>query len=124
MVRLELTSERKTAHAFHKIPLTLALYSWSIGSIVAAWLTFGTREINSDWSWRLPSLLQMTPSVIQLCTIWFLPESPRWLISKDRDAEALEALKKYHGNGEETELVKLEYREIRTAINLEKCGLP
>ncbi|KAM0335308.1 hypothetical protein ACHAQA_000353 [Verticillium albo-atrum] len=95
---------------------------WGLGSICAAWITFGTRNINSDWSWRLPSLFQMIPSVAQLCAIWFLPESPRWLISRDRDSEALEALKKYHGEGEETELVKLEYEEIRTAIHLEKVN--
>lgn len=97
--------------------------SWSLGSIAAAWITFGTREINSDWSWRLPSLFQMIPSIVQLSAIWFLPESPRWLIARERDDEALAALKKYHGNGEETELVRLEYEEIRTAIHLEqsKC---
>ncbi|CAJ0543771.1 Ff.00g039180.m01.CDS01 [Fusarium sp. VM40] len=95
---------------------------WSVGSIAAAWITFGTRNIDSNWSWRLPSFFQMAPSVVQLAAIWFLPESPRWLISKDRDSEALDALKRYHGNGEETELVKLEYREIRAAIDLEKSS--
>lgn len=81
---------------------------------------FGTRTIPSTWSWRIPSLLQMAPSVVQLSAVWFLPESPRWLISKDRDHDALEALKRYHGEGEETELVRLEYEEIRTAIDNEK----
>ncbi|KAL4881057.1 general substrate transporter [Aspergillus karnatakaensis] len=95
---------------------------WTLGSIIAAWVTFGTREIESTWSWRLPSLFQMIPSIIQLSTIWFLPESPRWLISKDRGEEALDALRKYHGEGEETELVKLEYQEIRTAIFLEQTS--
>ncbi|KAH6662929.1 general substrate transporter [Plectosphaerella plurivora] len=95
---------------------------WGLGSICAAWITFGTRNINSDWSWRLPSLFQMIPSVAQLAAIWFLPESPRWLVSNDRDSEALEALIKYHGEGEETELVKLEYEEIRTAIHMEKVN--
>ena len=69
----------------------------------------------------LPSLLQLLPSLIQLSTIWFLPESPRWLISNDRHEEAMAALKRYHGEGEETELVKLEFEEIRAAIDHEKC---
>jgi hypothetical protein len=62
----------------------------------------------------------MIPSVIQLSTVWFLPESPRWLVSKDLYDDALDVLKRYHGDGEETELVKLEYQEIRTAILQEK----
>ncbi|CRK40748.1 hypothetical protein BN1708_008331 [Verticillium longisporum] len=93
---------------------------WFVGSIAAAWITYGTRNIQSTWSWRLPSLLQMAPSIIQLSTIWFLPESPRWLISNDCGEEAMEALKQYHGEGGETELVRLEFEEIRAAIDHEK----
>ncbi|KAK9432183.1 general substrate transporter [Lipomyces doorenjongii] len=93
---------------------------WFIGSIIAAWVTFGTRRIESTWSWRIPSLLQMGPSVFQLATIWFLPESPRWLVSNDRPDDALEALKRYHGDGKETDLVKLEFCEIQQVIKLEK----
>lgn len=65
----------------------------------------------------------MAPSVIQLSAVWFLPESPRWLISNDRDDEALAALKQYHGDGQETELVRLEYEEIRSAIDNEKSKI-
>ncbi|KAK9418242.1 putative Hexose transporter protein [Seiridium unicorne] len=95
---------------------------WFLGSIIAAWVTYGTRTIPSTWSWRIPSLLQMLPSIAQLCAVWFIPESPRWLISHDRDEEALAALKRYHGEGEETELVRLEYEEIRSAIDTEKLS--
>jgi hypothetical protein len=62
----------------------------------------------------------MIPSLVQLSAIWFLPESPRWLIANDRGQEALAALARYHGEGEETELVRLEYVEIRAAIEHEK----
>ncbi|ORY67792.1 lactose permease [Pseudomassariella vexata] len=93
---------------------------WFLGSIAAAWITYGTRTIPSTWSWRIPSLLQMLPSIIQLSTIWFLPESPRWLINHDRGDEAMAALTRYHGEGQETELVRLEFEEIKTAIDNEK----
>lgn len=64
----------------------------------------------------------MAPSLVQLSTIWFLPESPRWLIANDRGAEAMAALTKYHGDGEETEMVRLEYAEICAAIEHEKAS--
>lgn len=44
-------------------------------------------------------------------------------MSKDRDDEALAALKRYHGDGNETDLVRLEYEEIRAAIDNEKREL-
>jgi MFS family permease len=51
----------------------------------------------------------------------FLPESPRWLIYKDRAEEALAILVKYHGNGNpEDELVQAEYFEIVETLRLEK----
>ncbi|KAF9004318.1 hypothetical protein BDQ17DRAFT_1424758 [Cyathus striatus] len=54
-----------------------------IGSIVAAGVTLGTFSMTSNWGWRIPSLLQITPSVLQITFVYFLPESPRWLVSRD-----------------------------------------
>lgn len=51
--------------------------SWFIGAIVAAGVTFGTFNMKSTWGWRIPSSLQIVPSLLQVCFIWFLPESPR-----------------------------------------------
>ena len=64
----------------HRAPIT-SLYNttWYLGSIVAAWATFGTFSITTSWSWRIPSVLQGLPSAIQFCFIFFIPESPRWL---------------------------------------------
>ncbi len=69
--------------------------------LLPQWTTFGTfRIVGSSWAWRIPSILQALPSVLQCTLIWFAPESPRWLISKGRDQEAKEVLGKYHGNGD------------------------
>ena len=55
--------------------------------------------MNSTWAWRLPSLLQGLPSILQLVLILFAPESPRWLLSKGREDEAMNVLAYYHADG-------------------------
>lgn len=77
--------------------------------------------IQNDWSWRLPSLLQSICSVIILGMMWWIPESPRWLLNKDQDEKALQILSYYHAeNNPQDEFVHLEFTEIRTAIALDK----
>lgn len=50
-----------------------------------------------------------------------VPESPRWMISKDRHEEALKTLAKWHANGNENNpTVQFEYREIRETLRMEK----
>ncbi|KAF9050548.1 general substrate transporter [Panaeolus papilionaceus] len=94
---------------------------WYLGSIIAAWATFGTFRIPSNWAWRIPSALQGLPSLLQIMLIWIVPESPRWLVSKGRDAEALKVLAYYHANGDHRHpLVNYEFDEIKTAIDFDR----
>lgn len=92
-----------------------------LGSIVAAGITLGTFAMPTNWGWRIPSLLQLLPSVLQLSFIYFLPESPRWLIARGRKEEAFAILAKYHAEGDtESEFVKAEYVQIETTLEIEK----
>ena len=110
------------AHPQHRaIFTTIYNTTWYIGSIVAAWLTFGTNNIPSNWSWRAPTLVMAFPSILQLIFIWTVPESPRWLISKGKLEKAHQVLAKCHANGDmHDELVVLEVQEIRDTIKMEQ----
>ncbi|KXJ85541.1 general substrate transporter [Microdochium bolleyi] len=113
----------EVAHPRHRGKIT-TIYNtlWYLGAIIAAWATFGTLEnLTGDMQWRLPTALQCLMPGIQLLFLWFLPESPRWLISKGELDKALVVLTKYHGNGDEhNEFVRWEFAEIRDTLRLEK----
>ncbi|KAH8697109.1 general substrate transporter [Talaromyces proteolyticus] len=94
------------------------MLSW--GFLVAQWLGYGCFKVNSDFQWRFPLAFQVVPGTIIACGIWFLQESPRWLIEKDRHEDARAVLTKLHGNGSNDEFLELEYCEIRDAIVAEK----
>ncbi|KAI0542793.1 guanine deaminase [Xylaria digitata] len=103
-------------------PVLTSLFnvSYFIGQLLAAGITFGTNNIMSNYAWRIPSWLQMVPSLVQISFIFFIPESPRWLITKERHEEAYDILAKYHAEGNrESEFVKAEFAQLQTTISIE-----
>jgi hypothetical protein len=53
--------------------------------------------------------------------MYFLPESPRWLVARDRQEDALRVLAKLHARGDRNDLyVQAELAEIVAKIAFEK----
>ncbi|CVK94065.1 related to hexose transporter protein [Fusarium mangiferae] len=99
------------------IIITELAYPTQRGKVTALYNTFFNP---TTWSWRIPSLLQGALPIIQLLGLYFLPESPRWLVSKGRKEEARKVLAEFHAGGDlESPLVEFEMQEIELALTQE-----
>ena len=92
---------------------------WGVGTLIASGVCYGTQAIDSTYAWRIPSLLQAAPSIFVFVLLLAIPESPRWLISRDRHDEAQEILTIV--NGSSRDAVQVQYREIVDTIAFEKA---
>jgi len=75
----------------------------------------GDEAWNVEWGWRYMLASGMLPAVLFLVLLFFVPESPRWLIARGRKEEALDILKKVNGE----EVAPVVYNEIVDALRHE-----
>lgn len=77
--------------------------------------------MDSTWAWRLPSAMQGFFSILCILILPFIPESPRWLIHRDRHEEALESIALAHSNGDQEDpIVLAQYKEIVDTLKFER----
>lgn len=93
---------------------------WWVGNILAGWTTYGSDlHLANSWAWRVPTLVQCFMPAIAMVAMFFFPESPRWLISRDRREEAAKIFAKYHADGDiHAPIVNLQVTEIVEQMNL------
>ncbi|KAH7928126.1 hypothetical protein BV22DRAFT_1031122 [Leucogyrophana mollusca] len=66
----------------------------TVGSMLCFWVNYGS-SLNipsGEMQWRTPFIVQMVPGVLLFVFMLFQPESPRWLVEKQRYDEAAQAL--------------------------------
>ncbi|KAK3005304.1 hypothetical protein RJ639_016914 [Escallonia herrerae] len=84
---------------------TLPQFTGSGGMFLSYCMVFGMSLMNSP-SWRLMLGVLSLPSLIYFAlTIFFLPESPRWLVSKGRMSEARRVLQRLRGREDVSDMV-------------------
>ncbi|KAJ7212128.1 general substrate transporter [Mycena pura] len=104
-----------------KSPLPLCLYPIAIlATICSGIVTTFTGRWNTSASWRVPFSIQIIPAAGVFFFSYFIPESPRWLMSVGRKEEAGQILSRYHGNGDaNAPLVVLELSEFEDSIKVD-----
>ncbi|KAF2661463.1 quinate permease [Lophiostoma macrostomum CBS 122681] len=92
-----------------------------IGSTFAYWLDYGVslRIPVSTKQWRVPVAIQLIPGGFMLFGLFFLKESPRWLMKNGRHTEAAESLAHIRCETIDHPEVVQELAEIRAAIEEE-----
>ncbi|PWN47702.1 general substrate transporter [Violaceomyces palustris] len=66
----------------------------AIGQVIGACIAQGTKDIDSAWSYRVPIIFNLFFVAVIIVSQFIIPESPRWLIGKERDDKALAALRR------------------------------
>ncbi len=74
-----------------------------------------TEAENIQFGWRQMFWTELIPSVLFFVGLYFVPKSPRWLMTKGREEEALNILTRIHGE----ETASKEIVEIRDSIQNE-----
>jgi hypothetical protein len=60
--------------------------------MIAYWIDYGVSYGPDNLTWRFPIAFQIVFGVILIVGTKFLPESPRWLLTKDRHEDALDVI--------------------------------
>jgi sugar porter (SP) family MFS transporter len=87
------------------------------GVALSYWLDFGFKYVSSSASWRLPIAFQVVLALMVCSVILDLPESPRWLMRKNRPEEARRTLEALYGD-EDKHLVEADLAEIQQVLEL------
>ena len=87
-----------------------------IALVFGFWVNYGvSKNISptSDKQWHIPVAVQFIPAGLLLMSMPFVIESPRWLVSKNKTAEARKALAWVRNLPADHEYINNEMNEIR-----------
>ncbi|GAM86371.1 hypothetical protein ANO11243_043850 [Dothideomycetidae sp. 11243] len=97
---------------------------WAItwGILIMYYISYGcAATLKGTEVFRVPWAVQMIPAIILFFGMFILPESPRWLASKDRWEDCEDVLVLTQGKGDRNHpMVRFEYNEIKEWIMLER----
>lgn len=90
----------------------------SLGYLLEAWINLGFFEIKSNLAlqWRVPLAIPCLISMVPIAAVFFIPESPRWLVAKGRVDDARSSLCAFHAMDPENPMVVAEISAIELTL--------
>jgi SP family sugar:H+ symporter-like MFS transporter len=86
------------------------------GGLVINCIAHATSTFKDGRAYAIPYGLFYVVPIIIICLIWFIPESPRWLMTVNRMEEARAAHKKYREGTMSDEAIELEFNQLHQAL--------
>ncbi|KAI9138396.1 general substrate transporter [Paraphysoderma sedebokerense] len=114
------TNIRGTLTSIQQLMITIGIAIASIANaiIITAFSSFAQKT--NDFMWRLALGIQCAPGIMLLGALFFIPESPRWLIMKGREDEGLTALSRLRSASPKAPEVQEEFHEFKQSIEAER----
>ena len=103
--------------------MLLALFNMglALGSVVSGAVCLGTSSLTTNWSWQTPIIIQIPLSAIYAIGILMFPESPRWLLTKNKVEKARISFARFYEKSPESNEIAAQVREVQTYIEFEKA---
>lgn len=90
-----------------------------MGGLVINAVCRGTSSLPDNRAWRIPlGLFYIVPSIVA-SLIWFIPESPRWLLKNGKADQARSSLTTLRQGTFTDEEIDHEFRELQYALETE-----
>ncbi|KAJ4132364.1 hypothetical protein NW754_015179 [Fusarium falciforme] len=89
---------------------------------LAYWINYGSlQNISADTNtqWQVPMAVQALPGVVLIIGVFFLPESPRWLLSRGRMEEAQQSLERLRRLPRDHPFVRQEFDGIQASLEVQ-----
>ena len=88
----------------------------AFGTLIAYWIDYGASYGPSNLTWRFPIAFQIVFGLILIFGTMMIPESPRWLLTKDRHEEATTVIAALWGRERDDEEVLFQRTVILDSI--------
>ncbi|XP_037078835.1 proton myo-inositol cotransporter-like [Pollicipes pollicipes] len=98
--------------------VTLTASIITLGALVASLVCGALSDVGEGWRWMLG--LGAAPAALQLIGFTFMPETPRFLVSRGRNEQARQVLRRLRGDGAH---VQHEYETIKADFDAQEALL-
>ncbi|KIW98244.1 uncharacterized protein Z519_01828 [Cladophialophora bantiana CBS 173.52] len=93
----------------------------NIGYNAASWVGVGFFFYKGSNAWRGPLAIGCLFPILCLVSLWFVPESPRYLLSKDRAEEAWKIVRSLHTRNGDESFARREFQQMQSQIAFDRA---